>query len=134
VLHEALDRAALAGRVAALEQDHQPLSAVLAPVLQLQQLDLQQPLLVVVVGPGHALVVRVVLAPGVHRAAVRVEQHRIVVIVVRDPVAAQLRDGPRVRLGGLLVVIVGVVLLVFLCRHSRSFLTSPASTPRSGQP
>jgi hypothetical protein len=70
VLHEPLDRAALAGRVAALEDDDQPLTGVLDPLLKLQQLDLQQPLLPVVVVAVHPLVVRVALPPGVHGAAV----------------------------------------------------------------
>ena len=62
----------------------------LDPVLQLQQLDLQQALLAVVLGAGHPLVVRVVLAPGVDRLAVRVEQDRVVVVVVVDPVVAEV--------------------------------------------
>ena len=70
VLHEPLDGAALAGGVAPLEQDHQPLARLLDPVLQLQQLDLQQPLGVVVLVARHPVVVGVVLAPRVHRLAV----------------------------------------------------------------
>jgi hypothetical protein len=45
VLHEPLDRAALARGVAALEQDHVLGAGVLRPVLELQQLDLQLVLL-----------------------------------------------------------------------------------------
>ena len=41
VLHEALDGAALAGRVAPLEQDHHALAGLLHPGLQLEQFDLQ---------------------------------------------------------------------------------------------
>jgi hypothetical protein len=48
VLHEPLDRAALAGRVAPLEQDDQLLLRPLHPVLQLEQLDLEQPFVPVV--------------------------------------------------------------------------------------
>ncbi len=48
VLHEALDRAALAGRVAALEQHDDLLPRLLDPVLHLQQLDLQLLLVVLV--------------------------------------------------------------------------------------
>ena len=44
LLHEPLDGATLAGRVAALEQDDQPLTGRLDPLLELQQLDLQQAL------------------------------------------------------------------------------------------
>jgi hypothetical protein len=42
VLHEALDGAALAGGVAALEQDDHALAGFLDPGLQLEQFDLQR--------------------------------------------------------------------------------------------
>src|SRR5450755_703939 len=45
VLHEALDRAALACGVPTLEQDHDALAAFLDPGLQLQELDLEAVLL-----------------------------------------------------------------------------------------
>jgi phosphoserine phosphatase len=48
VLHEALDGAALAGGVAALEQDHHALPGLLDPGLQLEQFDLQAVLLLLV--------------------------------------------------------------------------------------
>ena len=82
VLGEALDRAALAGRVAALEDDHDPLPGGLHPVLQLHQLDLERALEVLVLGPRHLLGVRVVLPPGIDDPAVRPAQHRVVVLVV----------------------------------------------------
>jgi hypothetical protein len=82
VLGEALDRAALAGRVAALEDDHDPLPGGLHPVLQLHQLDLERALEVLVLGPQHLLGVRVVLSPGIDDPAVRPAQHRVVVLVV----------------------------------------------------
>src|SRR5438552_2757407 len=82
VLHEPLDGAALAGRVAPLEEHHQPLAGVLDPVLQLEQLDLHQPLLALVVLAVHPLRVRVALAPGVDRFAVDGDQHGIVVGLV----------------------------------------------------
>jgi len=85
VLHEPLDRAALAGGVAALEHDHQALLRPLRPVLQLEQLDLQQPLVPLVHDPAEPLVVRVALPPGVHRRAVGLQQHRVVVLVVENP-------------------------------------------------
>ena len=44
VLHEALDRAALAGCIASLEENDVAGVVVLAPFLKFQQLDLQQPL------------------------------------------------------------------------------------------
>ena len=59
VLHQALDRAALAGRVAALEQDHHTLAGLLHPGLQLEQLDLQAVFLLLVVAPLHQVAVRV---------------------------------------------------------------------------
>ena len=52
VLHEALDRAALAGGVAAFEQDDDLLPGRLDPRLQLQQLDLQ-PVLLPLVAPAR---------------------------------------------------------------------------------
>ena len=82
VLGEPLDRAALAGRVAALEHDDDPLPGGLHPVLQLDELDLQRALRALVVVPRHPRVVRVVLAPGVDRAAVRIAEHGIVVLVI----------------------------------------------------
>ena len=63
-------------------------SVGLAPLLQLQQFDLQQPLLLLVFAARHALVVRVVLPPGVHYFAAGLnDQLGIVVIVVAHGVA-----------------------------------------------
>ena len=84
VLREPFDGAALAGRVAALEHDHMPVIVGLAPLLQLEQLDLQQSLLFLVPVAMHAFVVRVVLPPGVDRDTVGTEQNRIVVVIVAD--------------------------------------------------
>ena len=77
VLGEPLDRAALAGGVASFEDDDVAHSDVLTPVLQLQQLDLQSVLLLLVGVPVKQLVVRVVLPPGLHRLAARVDEQRI---------------------------------------------------------
>jgi hypothetical protein len=96
VLHEALDRPALARRVASLEDDHDLLPGLLDPVLQLDQLDLEQVLLMLVFRPRHSLVVRVVLAPGIHLPAVRMDQDRIVIVVVLDPEPGQ--DGEILRI------------------------------------
>src|SRR5215471_6865742 len=71
-------------RVPALEHDDQPLAGVLDPVLQLDQLDLQQSLGPFVVVARHPLVVRIVLAPGVYHGSVGPQQHRVVVIIVHD--------------------------------------------------
>jgi len=87
VLHEPLDRAALARRVATLEHDDVPVAVGLAPLLQLQQFDLQQSLLLLVLVARHALLVRVVLPPGVDGNSVGVEQHRVVIVVVVHAVA-----------------------------------------------
>jgi hypothetical protein len=83
-----LDRTALAGRVAALEQHHDPLAGVLDPGLHLQQLDLQGPLADLVLLALHPLGVGVVLAPGVDLPTVRAEQQRLVVVELahRQPV------------------------------------------------
>ena len=97
VLHEALDRAALAGRVPALEEDDHLLAARLHPVLQLEQLDLQQPLGALVLVPAQPLVVRVALPPGVHHRPVRADQHRVVLVVGVHPQLAEVVDQRAVR-------------------------------------
>ena len=85
VLVEALDGAALAGGVAALEEDDVLLAGFLGPVLPLQQLDLEGALGLLVLLARHALLVRVVLAPRFDRVAGRGDQHRIVLVgVVHD--------------------------------------------------
>ena len=61
------------------------------PVLELQQLDLEQVLLLVVLLARHPLVVRVVLPPGVDGPAVRVDEHRVVVVVLADRVAVDVQ-------------------------------------------
>jgi hypothetical protein len=83
VLHEPFDGSALARGVAALEDYDMPAAVGLAPLLQLQQFDLQQPLLLLVVGALHPLVVRIVFAPGVDiRTVGLLNEHRIVVVIV----------------------------------------------------
>jgi hypothetical protein len=90
VLHEALDGAALARSVTALEDDDVPVPVGLAPLLQLEQFDLQQPLLLLVLLAPHPLVVRIALAPGVDDLTAGVQQQLgIVVIVVADGVAVE---------------------------------------------
>ena len=59
VLHVALDGAALAGGVTALEQDHDFLAALAHPVLYLEQFDLQLFFLRLVFGAAHPGAVRV---------------------------------------------------------------------------
>jgi hypothetical protein len=49
-----------------------------------------QVLRLVVLLARHPLVVRVALAPGVHRPAVRVDEHGVVVVVLTDGVALDL--------------------------------------------
>jgi hypothetical protein len=90
VLGEALDRAALAGGVPALEDDDELLPRLLHPVLQLEQLDLQAALRGVVLGPRHALGVRVALAPGVDGRAVGAQEGRLALVVHDDAQARQL--------------------------------------------
>ena len=82
VFHEPLDGAPFAGGVAALEQNHVLGGRVLRPVLELQQLDLQLILLLLVDVAVEPLVVGVVLAPGLHRVAARVDQVWIGEVVV----------------------------------------------------
>ena len=62
MLHHALDGAALAGRIASLEQDHHALTGIPHPVLQLEQFDLQLVFLRLVFVARHLLVVRIDVA------------------------------------------------------------------------
>jgi hypothetical protein len=55
---------ALAGRVAALEQDHHALAGFLDPGLQLQQFDLQPVLLLLVVAARHQVAIGIVVVAG----------------------------------------------------------------------
>ncbi len=71
--------------IPALEQDDDALPGVLDPVLQLQQLNLQQALVVVVLRPIQPLGIGVVLAPGVDDAAVGMAQDRVILIGVVHP-------------------------------------------------
>ena len=77
VFHETLDRAALAGRVAAFEEDQQALAAVLDPGLQLQQFHLQLVLLRLVGLARHQVAVRIAAVAPVAR------QHHVRVLAVR---------------------------------------------------
>lgn len=64
VFHEALDRAALAGRIAPFEEDHDTLAGLLDPGLQLQKLDLEPIFLPLVIAARHQVLVGVAaLAP-----------------------------------------------------------------------
>ena len=62
------------------------------PVLQFQQLDLQEPLLHLVLVAVHRSVVRVSLAPGVDRLTAVIEQDRVVVLHVDHGVAAETAE------------------------------------------
>ena len=87
VFHEPLDRAALARRIPALEHDDVPVAVGLAPLLQLEQFDLQQPFLLLVLVTRHALVIRVVLPPRVDGQTVGAKQNGVVIVVVVHTVA-----------------------------------------------
>ncbi|MNI86147.1 hypothetical protein D3C73_1432110 [compost metagenome] len=67
MLSETLDGAAFAGGVTSLENDDVLEPKVLAPVLELQQFDLQAVLLDLVLIAGHPLLVGIVLVPRLHR-------------------------------------------------------------------
>ena len=71
VLHEALDRAALAGGVAALEQDHQLLSGLPHPRWAFSSSICSSRLVTSYSLRDHPLVVRVALPPRLDRQAVR---------------------------------------------------------------
>ncbi|MCY1293467.1 hypothetical protein D9M70_427270 [compost metagenome] len=65
VFHEAFDGAALAGGIAAFEQDHHALPALAHPGLELEQLDLQPVFLLFVIAARHQVLVRVgAIAPA----------------------------------------------------------------------
>ena len=82
MLHEPLDRAALAGGVAALEQDARCAAPdSLTHDCSFSSSICSSRLVISYSRAGHPLVVRVALAPGVDRRAVRTEQHRIVDLV-----------------------------------------------------
>ena len=97
VLHEALDRAALAGGVAALEQDDDLLPGLLDPGLQLEQFDLQPVLLALVALARQQVLVRVAaIAPvggqlvlalrvGFARAPLLLAQERLRQLPARRP-------------------------------------------------
>ena len=66
-------------------------SGVGGPGLELQQLDLEEVLGLVVLLARHPLVVGVVLAPGVDGPARRVDEDRVVVVVLADRVAVDVQ-------------------------------------------
>ena len=99
VLGEALDRAALARRVTALEQDDQPAPVRPDRTLQLQQLDLQRAFLLLVPAAAQLLLVRVVLAERPHGLVIRPEQFRLAVALVVDAQAKLVRQPFQDRLG-----------------------------------
>src|SRR3546814_13958140 len=65
MLDESLDRPALTGSIATFEDDEHLLTGFLDPQLQLEQLDLQTPLLPLVLAARHLLLVRIALLPGI---------------------------------------------------------------------
>jgi hypothetical protein len=92
VLGQPLDRAALAGGVTPLEQDQHLLPGRLDPLLQLQQFDLQRPLLAVILLAGYTVRIGIILPPGLDDVAVLVEQQRLVLVVVVDAVCAEVLE------------------------------------------
>ena len=95
VLGEALDCSALAGGIPALEDDHVPELLVLAPVLELQQFNLQPVFLQLVLLAGHPLLVGVVFPPRLHGRAAGVDQFRVLALppTHRVPHLHQMVDG-----------------------------------------
>ncbi|MFC7643409.1 hypothetical protein ACFQX6_23220 [Streptosporangium lutulentum] len=75
-------------------------AGVLYPVLQLEQLDLEQTLEPVVLRPVHPLVVGIFLPPGVDHAAVQPHQDGIVVVIVPHPQIRQLAEQVAASHGG----------------------------------
>ena len=60
---------------------------IIDPVLQLEQLHLQEPFGLLVLKPAQALIVGIVLPPGIDRCAVGLAQDGIIVVKVIDPQA-----------------------------------------------
>ena len=90
MLSEALDRAALAGRIAPFEDDHHARARLLHPVLQLEQLDLLLAFDAVVFGPGHTRGVRKILAPRFEAMTGRPDEVGLAVQVVLDAIVPKL--------------------------------------------
>ncbi|GAA2861901.1 hypothetical protein GCM10010523_22860 [Paenarthrobacter ilicis] len=86
VFVEALDGAALAGRVPAFEDDHVLEAEVLSPVLEFQQLDLQAVLLDLILVPGHPQFVGIILIPGFHCGSTGIDQFRVLALPAADGV------------------------------------------------
>ena len=73
MFHEALDGAALAGRIAPFEQDHHLLAGFLDPGLQLEQFDLQAVFLALVIAAQHQVLVGIAaVAPVLDQFLVRI--------------------------------------------------------------
>ncbi len=98
VFHEALDGAALAGGVAAFEQDHHALAGLLHPALHLEQFDLQVVLGLLVLVAAHPRVIGIVrrqarrgavLAAAVGRTG-DLQGHRLLADVGREEGYADL--------------------------------------------
>ena len=87
VFGEALDRATLAGCVAAFEDDDVFGAAVLRRVLEFQQLDLELTLFLLVLGPAEEVFVRVAVTPGFDGIAQGVDQIWVLPVDVRDGVS-----------------------------------------------
>ena len=102
VLVEALDGATLTGGIATLEENDVALAGFLGPVLPLQQLDLQGALGLLILFAAHALVVWVLIAPGIHAVTIRGDEYGIIFIGIVDQVA----------LGGGEIYIVEIVLVL----------------------
>ena len=94
VLGEALDGAALAGGVAALEHQDDALPCLLDPALELEEFDLQAALLDLVLPALHALRIGVALAPRLDERARRVDQLAVVVPVLVRVLVGQVVESP----------------------------------------
>ena len=91
-LRDALDRAALAGRVAALEQDHDLLARGDDPVLQLDQLGLQAEQLAEVLPPILLSLGRSCVARLRRQRMAILDLHLELFVVAVDEIAADPQD------------------------------------------
>jgi hypothetical protein len=78
--HEALDSTALTSSVPALEDNDKAAPRILHPILQLEQLDLKQPFLVIVLLTAQPFSLGIIFPPGVYHASVRVAKHRVILV------------------------------------------------------
>jgi len=97
MLHEPLDRPALAGGVAALIEDQRARAGGTDPFLQLEKLDLEKPLGHLVLVAVEPFGIRVTLAPRVDQRPVHRAENGVVVVEILDGEVADPVPVPKPR-------------------------------------